>query len=283
MNRLAPWFGADLAVAEAAAREIGQRAWVGIPFCGGASIIPFIQTRSGLAADLHRHIINLAHVIRDPATWEDLEDRLHGTLFHPDELLAAQRRCLEREARTTGSLFEQAWMPEKLTDADRVAWAADYFIAAWMGRGGHAGKGSEFTQGLAVRFTSSGGDSARRFRSAIESIEAWSMALRDWQFECIDCWQFLDRVKDDTKHALYIDAPWPDLGDDYKHRFDLDMQTKLRDRMEAFEHIRIVVRFGDHPLIRDLYGGQQWAWKTNQSRNQKNNIIGEALIVKGGE
>lgn len=279
MHRLAPWFGADLSIAETAAKLIGKRSWVGIPFAGGCSIIPFIETRSGLAADLHRHIINLARVIRDPELFHDLEDRLHKTLFHPDELAAAQRRCMDREIPASGTLFDRPCA--ETLDGD-VGWAADYFVSAWMGRGGHAGKRSEFTQGLAVRFSSTGGDSARRFRSAIESVESWSMALRDWQFACIDCWEFLDRVKDDPKHALYIDAPWPDAGDEYTHRFTDADQRHLRDRLERFERIRIVVRYGEHPLVRELYGHTKWGWIPNASRNQKNNIIDEVLIVKGG-
>lgn len=278
MNRLAPWFGADLAIAEDAADLIGKRAWVGIPFCGGCSIIPFLNTRSGLCSDLHRHIINLAKVVRDPAMKPRLIDRLGGELFHPDVLRDAQRRCIERMELGTARLFATA-ADEQLTDP--VEWAADYFIACWMARGGTAGKRTEFTQSLAVRYTATGGGSAVRFRSAVESIEAWSAALQRWDFECLDVFDFLASVKDEPNHALYIDAPWPDLGKEYEHSFDTRKQIALRDRLEAFENITIVVRFGEHGLIESLYNKPCWIWHRQSSRNQRNNEVKEALIVKG--
>lgn len=279
MNRLAPWFGADLAIAEEAAGLIGKRAWVGIPFCGGCSIVPFLETRSGLCSDLHRHIINLAKVIRDPELRPRLIQRLDRELFHPDVLRNAQLRCMERMAIGGANLFGE---PEDDSLNDPVQWAADYFIACWMARGGHAGKESEFTQSLAVRFTSSGGGSAVRYRSAVESIEAWSSALRRWDFECCNVFDFLTGVKDIPTHALYIDAPWPDLGKEYKHKFTEKDQVWLRDRLESLEKIRIVVRFGLHDLIKELYSGVQWVWHFTNSRNQSNNEVTEALIVKGG-
>lgn len=96
MNRLAPWFGADLAIAETAAKLIGKRSWVGIPFAGGCSIIPFIETRGGLAADLHRHIINLATVIKDESLRPQLIERLDGKISKSKLDLSLQRYQLDR-------------------------------------------------------------------------------------------------------------------------------------------------------------------------------------------
>lgn len=277
---IAPWFGANRIAAKRVGEELGKLAWCGIPFCGGCPELPHIRTRGGICADLHRHIINLANVIRDEDTWVELVDRLDTTLFHPDELDAAQRRCVEREQEANGGgLFSSA---DFLGPTDRVPWAADYFVACWMGRGGHAGKDTEFTQGLAVRWTASGGDSAVRFRSAIESLHAWHLALKKWQFERSDCFDFLDRVKDEAGHGLYVDAPWPDEGIEYKHKFDDDQQTKLAERLSRFKKTRVVVRYGDHSLIRFLYPESRWRWEFATTRNQKNNDVREALIVNGG-
>lgn len=116
--------------------------------------------------DLHLHIINLANVIRDEDGWQGLVDKLDTTLFHPVEMQAAQQRCVEREQDAAGGgLFGGKSLPLNLVE--RIDWAADYAIACWMGRGGHAGKGTEFSQGLAVRWTASGGDSAVRFRCPV--------------------------------------------------------------------------------------------------------------------
>lgn len=265
-------------LAESAGRELGKLAWCGVPFCGGCPELRHIRTRSGLASDLHRHLINLARVVRDADLKQELIDRLDRMLFHPDELRGAQWRCIGREEAVFGNLFTE---PIEVTLDGDVGWAADYFACAWMGRGGHAGKQSEFTQGLAVRYTSSGGDSARRFRSAVESLDAWSAALQLWQFELSDAFDFLDRVHDQPGHGLYIDAPWPELGDEYRHSFPEHRHTALRDRLAAFKHVRIVIRYGGHPLIRELYAGKQWRWVEQETRNQQNNEVSEALIVNG--
>lgn len=205
---------------------------------------------------------------------------LSAVLFHPDELVHAQRRCIEREKEFEETLFGEARTPSDTPDAK---WGADYFMAAWMGRGGHAGKGTEFGQGLALRYTSSGGDSAKRFQSAIESLDAWALALRKWSFDCCSAFDLLEDVCDMPGHGLYLDPPWPELGHEYSHRFTEAQHIRLRDVLASFTNVRIVLRYGDHPLIRDLYAGDAWRFLGNETRNQRNNDVSEVLIVRGGE
>lgn len=274
MTAIAPWFGGNRMEAGRPGQLLGKLAWCGVPFCGGSPELPHIQTRSGLAGDMHRHIINLSRCITDAAKLEELIQLVDTRLFHPDELSAAQARCAEREMGE--SLFGGSSDP---VEADPV-WAADYFVSAWMGRGGHAGKGSEFTQGLALRFTSSGGDSARRYRSAVESLRAWGEALKGWQFIRCDVFDFLDRVRDSADHGLYIDAPWPDAGEEYRHSFGDSQQRRLMEVLRRFSCVRIVVRFGEHPLIQELYREGEWAWHRHLSRNQQNNEVSEVLITR---
>lgn len=270
INALAQWFGGNRTLAESVGRALGKLRWCGVPFAGGCAELPHIRTAFGVANDLHRHVINLARVVRDDGLVEQLVHRLNGLLFHPDELAAAQRRCRERE---------QIDCHRHAPDAE---WAADYFAASWMGRGGHAGKQREFDQSLSLRWTSSGGDSAVRFRSAIESLRDWHTGLRSWSFTCLDAFDFIDKVRDTDGHGLYVDAPWPDAGDEYRHTFTREQQVRLAEALARFRRTHVVVRYGDHPLIREVYPESRWTWLMQTSRNQSNGAIAEVLIVNGG-
>jgi DNA adenine methylase len=269
INALAQWFGGNRLLAQSVGRALGRLRWCGVPFAGGCAELPHIRTAAGVANDLHRHVINLARVVRDDALVEQLVHRLDNALFHPDELAAAQRRCREREQLS------------QYYDTPDVASAADYFTACWMGRGGHAGKQREFDQRLSLRWTSTGGDSAVRFHGAIESLQEWHRVLRNWSFTCIDAFAFLDNTRDAEGHGLYVDAPWPDAGDEYRHGFTQEQQAKLAETLARFSRTRVVVRFGAHPLIRELYPPPRWSWLMQTSRNQRNGATAEALIING--
>lgn len=266
INALAQWFGGNRMLAESVGKALGKLRWCGVPFAGGCPELPHIRTAAGVANDLHRHVINLARVIRDDALVEQLVRCLDGLLFHPDELADAQRRCREREQLG------------QIRDVPDVAWAADYFAACWMGRGGQAGKRGEFDQTLSLRWTSTGGDSAVRFRSAIESLRDWHRALRNWSFTCTGAFEFIDKVQDADAHGLYVDAPWPDAGDDYHHAFTPEQQARLAVMLARFRRTRVVVRYGDHPLIRKLYPEPRWTWLEQSGRNQRNGVTEEVLL-----
>lgn len=206
-------------------------------------------------------------------------------LFHPDELAAAQAVCIKQEADDSegSDLFVRETprsAPIVIGEEASVDWAAAYFVATWMGRGGQAGTKSEFNQSLAVRWGATGGTSARRFQSAIESLAAWGKALGPWEFVCLDAFAFLDLCKDRPGHAVYVDAPWPDAGDGYKHRFPDVMQRRLAIRLRSYEHTKVVVRYGDHPLIRELYPEDGWIWHRHDSRDMHNGTVSEVLLVR---
>lgn len=270
INALAQWYGGNRMLAASVGTALDRLRWCGVPFAGGCAEIPHINTAAGVANDLHRHIINLARVVRDSVLVERLVERLDQLLFHPDELRAAQRHCREREL---GSM---------IPDSPDIEWAANYFAACWMGRGGQAGTDREFDQSLSLRWTSSGGDSAVRFRSATESLRDWHRALRGWSFSSFDAFEFIANVRDADGHGLYVDAPWPDAGEGYQHSFTRDQQIKLAEALGRFERTRVVVRYGDHPLIRELYQQPRWTWLRQTSRNQRNGALAEVLIVSGG-
>lgn len=269
INALAQWFGGNRMLAAGVGKALGELRWCGVPFAGGCPELAHIQTAAGVANDLHRHVINLARVVRDGVLLDQLVNCLAGLLFHPDELAVAQQRCRKREHA------------HAIIGLPDVEWAADYFAACWMGRGGHAGKTHEFDQSLSLRWTSSGGDSAVRLRSAAASLREWHMALRRWSFSCLDAFAFIGNVRDAAGHGLYVDAPWPDAGEDYKHGFTHQQQVRLAAALARFEQTRVVVRYGEHPLIRELYPEPGWTWLAQASRNQHNGAMTEVLLVNG--
>jgi DNA adenine methylase len=277
ITAIAPWFGSNRIAPERVGREIGKVAWCGIAAMGGGPELPHIKTRGGVANDLHRQIINLARVIADPELKAQLHQQLDGLLFHPDELAQSQARLSDHQESCESGLFNVT--SELIADSPNVDRARDYFVAVWMGRGAEAGKTSELDQPLSVRWTSSGGSSSRRFRSAIESIEAWHKALQGWEFTCMDGLAFIDKAKDEEGHALYIDWPWPDAGKDYLHRVPDDFHRRARDRVLRFEKTRVVIRYGDHPLIRELYPESIWQWHTFTGRTQANKDAPELLLI----
>ena len=279
---LAQWYGSNRTLARTVGVQLGRLKWAGVPFCGGCCELPHIRARSGIASDLHRHIINMARVVREPVLKAELAARLDATLFHPDELSASQDRCRVREEtyRVADSLFGGG-RPAPQPDTPDVAWAFDYFVCCWMGRGGNAGTATEFRQSMSFRWNANGGDSCTRFRSAADSLDAWHQALRPWNFVTMDALAFLADCQDEEGHGIYPDAPWPGPGDKYAARFSERQQRDLAKELARFKKARVVIRFGDHPLIRELYPEDRWNWLRQTSRAQSNGDVPEVLILNG--
>lgn len=275
IKAIAPWFGANRESAASVGEQLGKLDWCGVPFVGGGAELHAINTRSGVACDLHRHIINLGRVVRDEALCDRAVFLLNDTLFHEHEFRAAQERCREREQpRYTLSGSDTGEAPD-------VQWAVDYFITAWMGPGASSGKSQEFTRYFSSRWSATGGASVTRFRSAVESLLGWSDVLKRWEFRVMDAFAFLAKCDDKAGHGVYCDPPWPDLGAEYKHGFSVEEHRKLALRLAAYKDARVVVRYGDHPLIRDLYPADKWKWIKRSTRNQANAEVAEVLIVNG--
>lgn len=276
IGALTQWYGSNREKTEAAGRELGKLDWCGVPFMGGLPELRLIQARSGVAADLHRHMVNLARVVRDPDLCAQAGALLDLTPFHEAEYRDCQERCRDRE-KPRFVLSDEA---STIAPPD-VRWAVDYFISSWMGPGGSSGKSQEFTRYFSSRWSSSGGASVTRFRSAVESLLGWSRVLSRWEFRVMDAFAFINEVDDTEGHGLYCDPPWPKLGIEYKCRFSDEDQAKLEKKLRGFSKTRVVVRFGDHPLIRELYQPPHWRWVEFSTRNQANNEVAEVLIVNG--
>ena len=244
---------------------------IAIPFAGGMCEVPHMTANIINVNDLDRAVMNLAGAIR---LWRgELVQELDATPFHPDVLAESQRQCREFEKNAAPLLT-----PNK-------TWAYHYFICSWMTRGGKGGTKGEFDAGLSVRWKSGGGDSVVRFRSATESLAAWEKVMRRCTFHTRDAFDFIAECKerDVIENGIFVDAPWPEDGDSYKHKFSEVMQLELRNLLESFVFTRIVVRFGDHPLIRELYRPSHWTWNIVTSRTQANASKAEMLLTNWSE
>jgi DNA adenine methylase len=305
VTALNQWYGADRMVVERIGRELAGCAWVGVPCGGGMGVLHVLTARSVLVGDVHRHMINMSRVIRDDSLRAQLKEKLRLTLFHPDELAAAQRNCRAREARwlnPTGTLFgaggPAVGRPAAgIDDAHRrsgsdepdLAWAFDYFVCSWMGQGGRAGTRQEFDGCQSVRYDAGGGGSAKRFRSMIESLDAWGKITAPCEFVVRDVFDFLTKCHDRPGHGIYIDPPWKGDGDGdgllYKFPFTDADHRRLARAVARFEQTRVVVRYGDHPLIRELYPavgrGGEWRYVERVGRDQTNQDKPELLIING--
>lgn len=272
ITTLVPWYGSNRMLAHKVGELLSGCSWVGVPFAGGMSELRHIKARTVLVSDLHRHVLNLAEVVADESLCHSLRNRLDAAPFHPDMLQKSQTRLRTIEAEPMPD-------PDKL---DRLYWAVDYFIASWMGRNGKAGTGEEFKAGMSVRWEAGGGDSATRYRNAVESLREWQAVLARCTFVCLDVFDFLAKVKDRERHGLYLDPPFPDVGDEYKHKFTERDHRQLAVSLATFSRTRVVCRFYDHPLVQELYASKfGWTWhRPEGGKTQTNKAAPEVLLVR---
>lgn len=269
---LVPWFGTNRMTAANVADKLSGLSWLGVTFAGGMSELAHVSCRSIVVNDLHKHVVNLAVQVARHGK-DRLVQMLDDLPFHPDVLAGAQVMC---KAIERGAI-------DPCTEDEKLHWAAGYFITAWMGRSAKAGTVDEFSGNLSTRWTSSGGDSNTRYRSAIQSIEAWQRVMQRCNFSVLDFRDFLVKCKDETKHGVYSDPPFPDATDSYKHNFTEKDHRDLADLHGRFQATRVVVRYYDHPLIRELYPTGRWTWHEFPGRKQSNAEAPEVLITRGSD
>jgi site-specific DNA-adenine methylase len=272
-KRLVQWFGSNTENAAAVGRLLEGCRFVGIPFAGGMSEVPFITAKQILANDLHRMVVNLCCVIQDDSKRQWLIQQADGMPYHPDVLETAQRKAREFAAKMEAG--------ETIRSDHEAALA--YFVSVWMGRGGKAGTTGELDGALPIRWNANGGGSNRRYRTAIEALDAWGETFRRCEFTCLDGLEFVQKFKDEAGHGLYVDAPWPDAGEEYQHKFTEAQQRRLAELLVGFNSACVVVRFGEHPLIRWLYPEPDWTWLSGESRDQANAVKAEWLIGRNLE
>jgi hypothetical protein len=255
-------------LAENVGKAVKGCEWCGIAFAGSMCEAVHIDARTLVINDKHRWLMNLATIVADPLYGPKLIRKLRRVPFHTDALKRAQATFKELEP-----------MDVVLKD-DAFDRALAYFICAWMARNGTAGTDKEFDAPLSIRWEAGGGDSCVRFRSATESLRDWRKILQRATFTALDVFDFLAKCKDRKGHAIYADAPFPGPGDSYKHRFSAAQQERLAGELAGFKETRIVCRFYDIPMIRDLYPETHWQWNLFTGRKQTNAPGPEVLLVR---
>lgn len=267
ITALAPWFGSNRIGAPEVGRLLEGCRWVGVLFAGGMCELAYIDAPTIVVNDQHRDVINLAEVVKSSYQRSKLLQRLRWEAFHPDTLSDAQERCKSAEP------------PEK-PDFDR---ACDYFICCWLGRSHKSGIDDEFNGGISIRWNANGGDSNTRYRSAIRALATFGRIFRHCNFTTMDALDMVDRCEDSDGHGLYADPPFPGAGDRYKHKFTERQHRELAKKLARFKRTKVVCRFYDHPLIRELYPHSHWHWIKGKGRKQTNEAAPEVLLVNTKE
>lgn len=255
------YFGSDSEVAAELASMLDHCRHVTIPFVGGASILPHLKARAIVANDLHDFAICFYRAMSSRnGLREQLIDRCQHTLSHPTEIAIASE------------IFDGEW-GDRATIGDK-AWAM--WALCWIGR---KGKGGTKHQGgmPSVRRTANGGNNATRIRAAADDLTAWAKHFERCEWESVDFRKLLPKVADQEGCGLYVDSPWVGAGDAYLHSFTEEDHYDLEAELYRFEEATVVVRYGDHPLIRRLYAS--WHIIEASSRTQSNAVKGELWIT----
>lgn len=253
IETLVPAFGGNRTGSEFVADTLKGCRWVGIPFAGGMAELFHLKAQSIIVSDLHLHIINLARCVQRESVKQWLVTELENVLVHPLELEAAQlaaQETLEPVSLRDIVKASGGWSPQS---------ARDYFISQWMGRSGNSLTDKEFESKISCRWNANGGGSGKRFRSAVEMLDDFHQVAKRCEFRCMDAFDFLDQCNDSPEIGLYLDPPWPEAGVVYVHKVDdATFHQRLRNELLRFTQSRVLVRYGDHPLIRSIYSEDEW-------------------------
>lgn len=290
ITRPLSYFGANAENAHLPAKFLADCRWVYVPFVGGGcELLHFAPGVQILASDLNRNAITLFQVIATDWKKDALAHRLSRRLFHPDDLEAA-REVLKLSAiveMSAGSLFLEA--VDTRSQSFRVEYsdvdiATAYFVVAWMGRSGVVGTRGETNVKLALRYDAGGGDPVKRFESAVKSLDAWHKGFKRCSFTVENAFEVLARLRKsatpEKRIGCYMDPPWPEDGDGYLYAFTERQQRDLAKEAESMPHVKFCVRFGDHPLIRELYPQSKWVWNFTTGRDQDNKGKDEVFLTR---
>jgi DNA adenine methylase len=242
IGALAPWFGAKRTLAPHVVAALGSHRVYWEPFCGSlAVLLAKPPSRTEVVNDLHGDLINLARAIQHPTLGPALYRRLRRVWFG------------EQQFRDALAVVRSPWAPGGGPDPDR---AFAYFVASWMGMNGVAGT-SQFNTNFARRFSSKGGDPARRWVNAVQSIPAWRRRLEGVQVLSSDGIDLCERIEDLDGTAIYCDPPYLVKGAKYLHDFVDDDHARLAAALNRFRRTRVVVSYYDHPRLAELYPGSR--------------------------
>ena len=243
------YFGSDSEVASQLAGMLNQCKHVTIPFVGGASIIAHLKARAIVANDLNNAAINFYRNMSCPKNRNQLIEMCQRTLSHPAETEEAK------------AIIEKAGDEQLDQMTLSAAWA--FWALGWVGRKGKGG-----TKHLG------GMPSVRR------TAEAWAKEFERCEWESICFRDLLPKVADKPDCGVYCDPPWVGAGRNYLHNFTTGDHHDLAGLLGRFEQTTVVVRYGDDPLVREIYS--DWTIVDAASRDQCNRVKGEIWITNRG-
>jgi DNA adenine methylase len=258
ITAIAPWFGGKRTLAKTIVEELGPHVSYFEPFCGSCAVLFAKEpSQQETVNDLHGLLINLARVLANPDAACELYGMAARTLYSED----IYRRSSE---------WVKAWEqdPQKAIDSEA---AYHYFVCSWIGRNGTAGCSRTNWQ-PSVRFTPGGGSSAGRWKAAIDSIPPWHERLRNVAILNRDGFEFIEKIADDSRVAIYADPPYlmgtrgNGGGSKYHHDFDDGDHDRLAEALTRFKAARVVVSYYDDPVLDRMYAG----WTKRKIKAQKN-------------
>lgn len=258
ITAIAPWFGGKRTLAAEVVRQLGPHSAYWEPFGGSLAVLLSKPPASmETISDLHGDLVNLAMVLASDR-YGDLREKLEHTLYCEDLFRAAKGKFMNFDHKPPA-------LPEevKVHDVHRAYW---FFVVSWMGRNGVAGTARTNYQ-MAIRYTSKGGSGPTRFRSAVESIDAWHERLRNVAILRRDAFTLLKKIEDEPGTAIYIDPPYfldtrADHGcSRYEYDFENEDHAALAQLLNRFEHARVVVSYYDHAKLAEYYPKHARWWK----------------------
>ncbi len=246
IKAIAPWFGSKRTLAPRVIELLGRHRVYWEPFCGSMAVLlakPPATYES--VNDLHADLINLARVLQNERTGQELYARASRTLFHEDLLPLAKQHLLECE------------IDPAVPNTDRAYW---YLVFSWMSLNGVSGTPLNHTGTFAVRYSANGGNGAIRWRSTVASMPWWHERLVGVQILHRDAFAILEQIDDAAGTAIYIDPPYVTKGAKYVHDFRAADHQRLADLLDRFHQARVVVSYYDHPSLEPMYAAPRWTW-----------------------
>lgn len=254
------WFGSDSEVAGDLAKMLNHCTHITIPFCGGCAIVPHLKAGGILAADKHDAAINFyktATGVYGKDNQKRLFELCSSTLNHPTELAIANNLMIN------GSATERAWA---------------FWALCWLPRKGKGGTKNQFKASISVRYGPGGGDNASRIKKVAEELPLWAVELSRCSFVSCDFRELIPKIHDSVKSGVYVDFVWVDEGSNYLFSATEQDHIDLAELLGRFTKTTVVVRYGDHPLIRSLYK-DGWTYKSAVASTQSNSLKREIWIT----
>lgn len=249
---LAPWFGAkrNPTLQQLILAEIGPHSlWCEL-FAGSCAItLAKPAARLEIVNDKYGPLVNAARVLAS-SRWPELHERLNRTLCAAALFIEARDRY-----KLPGPVA-----PSVAGVEDKHVEAAYWFMVFhWQGRAGFGGT-KHYNYHAANRYTATGGGTARRFRSACESVPAWAQRLAAVEIKNQDALELAEKINDEPGAVIYADPPYIEKGAKYVHDLEDEQHARLAEILKSKHRARVIVSYYDHPRVRELYPPDWWTW-----------------------